>query len=47
MSIIIDASTAHEEVIDVTADVAARAASMRDGVCTLFVQQTTCALTAR
>ncbi|HEU4369888.1 MAG TPA: secondary thiamine-phosphate synthase enzyme YjbQ [Methylomirabilota bacterium] len=38
-------SKAREEVIDITGDVAAAAASMGDGVCTLFVQHTTCALT--
>jgi secondary thiamine-phosphate synthase enzyme len=36
---------AHEQVVDITGDVAALAASMRDGVCHLFVQHTTCALT--
>ena len=45
MSAITVRSKAHEEVIDVTADVAALAASMRDGVCTLFTQHTTSALT--
>jgi len=38
-------SRAHEEVIDVTKDVAALVASVRHGVCSLFVQHTTCALT--
>lgn len=37
-------SKAHEEVIDITAEVAALASSMRDGVCTLFTRHTTCAL---
>ena len=34
-----------EQVIDITEDAAAQAASMRDGVCHLFTQHTTCALT--
>jgi len=38
-------STAHEQVIDITEAVAALAASMRDGPCSLFTQHTTCALT--
>jgi secondary thiamine-phosphate synthase enzyme len=38
-------SEVQEQVIDITRDVAALAASMRDGVCHLFVQHTTCALT--
>jgi len=38
-------SEAHEQVIDITKDVAALAASMTDGVCSLFSQHTTCALT--
>jgi secondary thiamine-phosphate synthase enzyme len=45
MSVIAVDSKAREQVIDVTGDVAALAASMSDGVCTLFVQHTTCALT--
>src|SRR5262249_18568938 len=45
MSVITVQSKAHEQVIDVTQDVAALAASMRDGVCHLFTQHTTCALT--
>ncbi len=35
----------HEQVIDITEDVAALAASMSDGVCSLFARHTTCALT--
>jgi len=38
-------SHAHEEVIDLTKDVAALAAAVGHGVCRLFVQHTTCALT--
>ena len=38
-------SLAHEEVIDITQEVAALAASRGDGVCSLFTQHTTCALT--
>jgi len=38
-------SKAHEQVIDITADVAAAIAAMKDGVCHLFTQHTTCALT--
>jgi len=45
MSVITVHSKTREEVIDITADVAAQAASMRDSVCTLFTQHTTCALT--
>jgi secondary thiamine-phosphate synthase enzyme len=45
MSAITVRSKAHEEVMDVTADVAALAAAMGDGTCHLFVQHTTCALT--
>ena len=45
MSVITVRSKAHQEVIDITTDVAAMAASMRDGVCSLFLQHTTCALT--
>ena len=36
---------AHEEVIAITQEVAALAASRGDGVCNLFTQHTTCALT--
>jgi len=45
MSVITVHSKTREEVIDITAAVAAQAASMRDSVCTLFTQHTTCALT--
>jgi secondary thiamine-phosphate synthase enzyme len=45
MSAITVRSETHEQVIDVTADVAKLAASMPDGTCHLFVQHTTCALT--
>ena len=45
MSTITVESKEHEEVIDITKDVAAAAASMKDGVCHLFTQHTTCALT--
>src|SRR2546422_1355238 len=45
MSALIVRSKAREQVIDITADVAALAASMGDGVCSLFTQHTTCALT--
>jgi len=45
VSVITVRSKAHQEVIDITADVAAMAASMGDGVCSLFLQHTTCALT--
>ena len=38
-------SLAHEEVIDITQEVAALAAGRGDGVCSLFTQHTTCALT--
>jgi secondary thiamine-phosphate synthase enzyme len=38
-------SRAAEEVIDLTTDVDALAASMADGVCQLFTHHTTCALT--
>ena len=38
-------SKAHEEVIDITQEVAALAAARGDGVCSLFTQHTTCALT--
>jgi secondary thiamine-phosphate synthase enzyme len=45
MSTITIDSTAGEQVIDITGEVAALAASMSDGVCSLFTQHTTCALT--
>jgi len=45
MNVITVRSNIHEQVIDITKDVAALAASMRDGVCSLFTQHTTCALT--
>ena len=45
MSVMTVNSKAREEVIDITADIAALAASMRDGICHLFVRHTTCALT--
>ena len=45
MSVITVRSKAHEQVVDITADVAALAASMGDGVCSLFTRHTTCALT--
>ena len=35
----------HEQVIEITDQVAAIAASIGDGVCTVFTQHTTCALT--
>jgi secondary thiamine-phosphate synthase enzyme len=38
-------SNAREEVVDITQAVAAVTAAMGDGVCSLFVQHTTCALT--
>jgi secondary thiamine-phosphate synthase enzyme len=38
-------SKAHEEVIDITQEAAALAAARGDGVCSLFTQHTTCALT--
>src|SRR5437867_3733918 len=38
-------SKAHEQVIDITEDVGVQAASMRDGVCSVFTPHTTCALT--
>jgi secondary thiamine-phosphate synthase enzyme len=38
-------SKAHEEVIDITQEAATLAASRGDGVCSLFTQHTTCALT--
>ena len=45
MSVITVHSKAHEEVIDLTEDVAALASSVSDGVCSLFIQHTTCAVT--
>ena len=45
MSSVVVHSKAREEVIDITADVAARVGSMADGTCTLFTQHTTCGLT--
>ena len=45
MSVVTVHSKDHEQVIDITADVAALVASMSDGVCNLFTQHTTCALT--
>ena len=45
MSAIVVHGKAHEQIIDITQDVAAAAASLRDGICGLFVQHTTCALT--
>ena len=45
MSVITVQSKTHEQVVDITEDVAALASSMRDGVCSLFTQHTTCALT--
>jgi len=45
MSSVVVHSKAREEVIDITADVAARVSAMADGTCTLFTQHTTCALT--
>ena len=38
-------SRQHEEVIDITKDVAAALGARRDGVCHLFTRHTTCALT--
>ena len=45
MSSITIESKAHEEVIDITPEVAALATAMNEGICSLFVQHTTCALT--
>src|SRR5258708_26423969 len=45
MNVINVRSNTHEQVIDITKDVAALAASMKDGICSLFPQHTTCALT--
>ena len=38
-------SKRHDEVIDITDQLAAPAASMRGGVCLAFLEHTTCALT--
>ena len=38
-------SKRHDEVIDITDQLATAAASMRDGVCLAFLEHTTCALT--
>jgi len=38
-------SKAHEQVIDITEDGGVQTAPMRDGVCSVFTQHTTCALT--
>ena len=45
MSVIDVPTKAHEQVVDVTENVAALVAFMSNGVCNLFVQHTTCALT--
>jgi len=45
MNVITVQSKAYEEVLDITQEVAARAAARGDGVCSLFTQHTTCALT--
>ena len=45
MSVITICTSAHDQVVDITKDVAVLAAKMSDGVCSLFVQHTTCALT--
>ena len=45
MGSVVVRSKAREEVIDITGDVSAVAASMGDGTCHLFTQHTTCALT--
>ena len=45
MSVVTVHSKAREQVLDVTAEVAALVASTGDGVCSLFVRHTTCALT--
>ena len=45
MSIVSVHSKAHEEVIDVTAQVAGLVAALPAGVCSLFTTHTTCALT--
>jgi secondary thiamine-phosphate synthase enzyme len=45
MSAITVHSAAREQVVDITDEVAALAATAADGVCNLFTQHTTCALT--
>jgi secondary thiamine-phosphate synthase enzyme len=45
MSTILVQSKAHEQIIDITEDVAVLGASINNGICGLFVQHTTCALT--
>jgi secondary thiamine-phosphate synthase enzyme len=45
MSVIQVSSEAREEIIDITADVAAAITSGSAGVCTVFTAHTTCALT--
>jgi|SRR5215471_1064721 len=45
MSFITVHSKDHEQVIEITDEVAAIAASIGDGVCTVFTEHTTCALT--
>jgi secondary thiamine-phosphate synthase enzyme len=45
MDLIAVHSKDHEQVIEITDQVAAIAASIDDGVCTIFTQHTTCALT--
>ena len=45
MSVVTIHSQTHEQVVDITEDVAALVASAGDGVCNLFTQHTTCALT--
>jgi secondary thiamine-phosphate synthase enzyme len=45
MSFIAVHSKEHEQVIEITDQVAAIAASIGDGVCTVFTEHTTCALT--
>jgi secondary thiamine-phosphate synthase enzyme len=45
MNVITIHSKHHEQVIEITDQVAAIAGSIGDGVCTVFTQHTTCALT--
>ena len=45
MNLIAVQSKAHEEVLDITQQVAALTAAQGDGVCSLFTRHTTCALT--
>ena len=45
MNVITIQSKLHEEVLDITQEVAALVTAVGDGVCTLFVRHTTCALT--